>query len=76
MGVGSLFFQPVYDSANAILNERLVEVDEQPQFSFGQPKVGEPLPKMDGRKCLNGLQLNDDEDLPELCAPTGGEPLR
>jgi len=52
--------EPVYDSVNAVFDEDLAEIDEQPKAFIAQAKVGENLLLMHRGDLFNGLQLDDD----------------
>jgi hypothetical protein len=51
--------EPVHDSVNAVFDEDLAEVDEQPETYVAQAKVGEKLLFVHRGDLFNGLQFDD-----------------
>src|SRR5271166_4397287 len=54
-----LFFQPIDDTRNAVLDERRVEVDQQAKPLVGQPQIGQKLLFVNRREGLDRLDLDD-----------------
>ena len=48
------------DPVKAVLKCGAAEIDEESDRELHQPEVGQQLFAVDGRKCFNGLQFDDD----------------
>src|SRR5271165_2523155 len=64
-----LFFQPIHDMRNAVLDQRRVEVDRQAKSLVGQPQVGEKLLFVNRCNGLDRLDLDDHTVLDNQVGP-------
>jgi hypothetical protein len=54
-----LGFGAVDQAVNAILDDRHIEVDEEPDPQFREAQIGQDLTVMDGLQCFHGLQFHN-----------------